>query len=1451
MTLSHETIAMTLRLESLAMNLSPELMAAYTSVVLRITLESSLIALLLLMVARLGRRWPSPLRYGLLLLGLVRFALPPMPALPTGVLPVAERAMPATFASIIQTVEPPAGARSPAAGARSWAADDGEFENAVEPRQNRAVPGPVEGSPSTAQAPVELRASTETGAFDGIQTAPAYGGFAVMQAIGPWIHAGGVLLLLAWAARQLCLLSRLCAGARRVDSSDPLHARFRSIAERMGIRRLPALLMHDGAIPPMALGLWRRRVLVPTALLARLESRELEAVLSHELAHHRRGDLWVNWVQLLLAGAWWFNPVLWLLNRSIRRVREECCDDMVLALREADADSYGQALVHVARELVNPTALAGAVLGLAPRLHPLGGRIRRIMDRTLRRSPRLSLTGAAILAAAALAVLPGFARRESDPAAQQSDPTARQFDPTAGQSDSTAARALGGSSTMAREGSGPSARTDGDGTAVPSGEAAQSTETKVAASKDVISPAEFQAERILVTVLDSTADQPVEGATVTLRGSKEEQSATTGADGRVVVALPSDIQRSLYIRAAKSGFIGQSAWFAGHMEEKPRVPQACTLRLARATPIRARVIDTEGKPIADVEVELSVREDFREHGVPFISQSFKAKSDSEGWYEVPCNPVSPLENTPKWVLNLDHPAYLPVQLNTVDGSKPPALRSMSVSIPMSEFLSSKATFQLQPDTRTPFRVSGRVVDQAGNALAGSRVRCEWESGHNAELAIAKSDADGKYGFEVTRPRVSFGNGMRVIAEADGYAAQVTWIKPEPTANVDFALQPTDPIRGIVVGADSRPIEGASVYLAANRAGALAGWSWKAITGPDGKFECLFPSDESLNLRVMKEPHQSYQNNGPLRDVTLSVTLKEKAYVQGAVTRKSDGEPVPNFNLEVGLISPQGNVAWMSRAGVPSSPPFSDGTYRVDMPSNMMSDGFRLRITASGFRPTESPVLRIGSETLHWDAALEPLGRYTGRVLLPDGTPAVGAPVYGWAGDENHGVSFTNLSVQVDLPRDPKVLEAKTDSTGGFVLPQEDDLVVVVATHDAGAVVVTSPSTSLGDLTLEPWGWIQGQVFNGSTPDAGRMIRAWVPLTEAGGPQVNFTFETQCDEEGRFELRSHAGWVFLSALQWSEARFSERSSRPEGFRDIWSTRVVLDAAERVRIEIGKGGRTVTGRVLGANMEHAPWWCYFNLYRVSPEEPESLKPANGSRDPKDYADWYRSPQMREHLAKPMQYAVELAADGRFTIRNVVPGNFNLLGELRKPGELRGTLGRADPEHIYEIPPSDDLEPFDLGDISLLPPQERPVEIQVGQLAPDFTITTLDGKTLSLAELKGKVVLLDFWATWCGPCMRQVPFLTEIHERFGKREDFVMIGLSLDKTIEDLQRGVTEHKLNWPQALLSGEPGERIKKAYGVEGIPHIVIVGKTGRIETPNTFGDMMATAIEAALVRPGK
>jgi thiol-disulfide isomerase/thioredoxin len=109
-----------------------------------------------------------------------------------------------------------------------------------------------------------------------------------------------------------------------------------------------------------------------------------------------------------------------------------------------------------------------------------------------------------------------------------------------------------------------------------------------------------------------------------------------------------------------------------------------------------------------------------------------------------------------------------------------------------------------------------------------------------------------------------------------------------------------------------------------------------------------------------------------------------------------------------------------------------------------------------------------------------------------------------------------------------------------------------------------------------------------------------------------------------------------------------------------------------------------------------------------------------------------------------------------------------------------------------------------------------------APPFSVTTLDEQRLTLDDLKGKVVLLDFWATWCGPCRQATPGLKGLHAKY-KNRPFVIVGVSLDYEPAPLRTYVKDNAMEWPQYY---DRNRAITKLFGVKPVPTYVLIDHEG-------------------------
>jgi len=125
---------------------------------------------------------------------------------------------------------------------------------------------------------------------------------------------------------------------------------------------------------------------------------------------------------------------------------------------------------------------------------------------------------------------------------------------------------------------------------------------------------------------------------------------------------------------------------------------------------------------------------------------------------------------------------------------------------------------------------------------------------------------------------------------------------------------------------------------------------------------------------------------------------------------------------------------------------------------------------------------------------------------------------------------------------------------------------------------------------------------------------------------------------------------------------------------------------------------------------------------------------------------------------------------------------------------------------------------------------VETATGTPAFNFNYADVSGKKTSLTDLKGKVVLLDLWATWCGPCKAQEPFWDELNEQYAGK-DGVSAGISVDTDKAAWEKYVAEKDLKGLQ--LHAGPGNQLSAAYNVAGIPRYILIDKAGNLITPDS------------------
>jgi LPXTG-motif cell wall-anchored protein len=159
-----------------------------------------------------------------------------------------------------------------------------------------------------------------------------------------------------------------------------------------------------------------------------------------------------------------------------------------------------------------------------------------------------------------------------------------------------------------------------------------------------------------------------------------------------------------------------------------------------------------------------------------------------------------------------------------------------------------------------------------------------------------------------------------------------------------------------------------------------------------------------------------------------------------------------------------------------------------------------------------------------------------------------------------------------------------------------------------------------------------------------------------------------------------------------------------------------------------------------------------------------------------------------------------------------------------ELVGSLN----EMIKKFPGNDDIVNI-----------KNSVEAQIkkslsGKPAPEISLPDTEGKEVKLSSFRGKYVLVDFWASWCGPCRRENPTVVEAYNRF-RDKNFTVLGVSLDKQKEPWLKAIVDDQLNWTHISDLKYWQSEVVPLYGIQGIPFNVLVDPDGKIVAENLRG----------------
>ena len=138
--------------------------------------------------------------------------------------------------------------------------------------------------------------------------------------------------------------------------------------------------------------------------------------------------------------------------------------------------------------------------------------------------------------------------------------------------------------------------------------------------------------------------------------------------------------------------------------------------------------------------------------------------------------------------------------------------------------------------------------------------------------------------------------------------------------------------------------------------------------------------------------------------------------------------------------------------------------------------------------------------------------------------------------------------------------------------------------------------------------------------------------------------------------------------------------------------------------------------------------------------------------------------------------------------------------------------------------DLADKNIGKVDDIPGVSLPESAAVGSRAPDFELTNLANETVKLSKLRGKIVVINFWATWCEPCKVEMPFIEELYRR--PQSTLEILAVNFDEPTQQVEQFVDEYQLSFPVLL---DPGGDVQSLYRVRGYPTTFVVDEAGVIQ----------------------
>ncbi len=1249
---------------------------------------------------------------------------------------------------------------------------------------------------TTAQGPAEFVAASSPAMVSA--TPASWPTFVVII----WLVGMSVNLL--WLAVCLYRARRLLRGSQPIEEQRII-AWLNELQKRQAKHVAIRLLTTPRMRVPMVVGVLRATILLPEDC-TNWSDEQLRVVLSHELAHVYRGDIFWQLSSRLTAAFYWMHPLVWLAVRRMRIERERACDDHVLRLGVQAAD-YAAGLIEVAAALTGRSVRFVSGIGMADR-GQLEDRVRSILDESTTRTPVSTWVRRGIFLATTCVVL--------------AVGMLRPFNPVSGGAEETPAA----ESQPQAEAKPPEAKATSSAEADP----------KIPEPPFKDRPNEVPTKGSMRIRVVGTDNQPRAGSKIHINvGTKEDfksnRDYTCDADGQVDIALPATL-RLLRIWAREASYAPMFAqWWPKEQADGAVIPEEFTFRMQKGTVMGGFVKDEDGNPIPGVRVDVT----YEGKGIKAVEQraifdawlAYKDDlrvTDAEGRWTL--DNVPPGDDVDVRVI-ATHPDF--ISLHSYSESR------LEKPLPIKELRAQTSTIVI----KRGIRLTGTITDPQGKPVVGALAiwgdRPFWE--HNPQQEVLTDD-QGVYRL----PPLPAGP-MRVTVVAQGWMPDMRKVEFTPNIGpLDFHLKAGKTLRIRLVDVDGAPVSKANFRVEKWR-GAESLYNDKHSNvldskiprnpGANGVYEWTWAPDDAVTFHVSADgdfctPEVNFTADDQEQVFKLLPLLR----IGGSVTDARTGQPIDRFTV-VPVLEFNSNLFHVERQ---QAREYSAGHYILER-LDRTDVAYRVRVEAAGYRTAMSEPFRVGDARPTFDVRLDPAPLARGRVVDEKGTAVAGVRVF--LATKTQGLNIAQ-NKEEEWNDNYKTM---TNDRGEFVFPAQFEPYIVIATHDSGYAELALQASQLpGDLVLKKWARVEGRLLQASRPVDAAHVRLW-PLRPRFGdlPYVDQQFYCTTDETGRFvfpEVPPVKCSVSADLSPWQEYPITSSQHVP----------LDLQPGQQVTLNLGGDGIQVTGRVVldgdaapDIDLNYSLNW----LLRKAPgiEPPDEIRDI-GFDWRRGWSDaWMNTQEGMTYCSTLHHYFVRLNRDGTFLISGVPAGDYELAFKIyeRPEGCLVSPVGTKTIN--FQVTEPDVVKGgLDLGTVGIA----AALGPKVGELVPDFEFDTLHDGKQKLSELRGRYVLLNFWATWCGPCVASLPIVQELHDKHGAGR-LLVLGLNLDADIETARRFSSEHRLSWMQGFLGDDA--QVPTRLGISSTPTYVLIAPDGKLLHKGFSSETLVEQVEAALSEP--